>query len=124
MPTLDVLFPIVQQHQSLVSGIAIGLIIFLTVRYFQSPWRKHLPGPRGLPLPGKHPKDAWQAMARFHEVEARIRYVSTIFLMNASQATCSTSNTAGQPLIVLNTQKVGAVLLDRRAGNIVFSALG
>jgi hypothetical protein len=52
MPTLDVFFPIVQQHQSLVSGIAFGLVISLTIRYFQSPWRKLPPGPRGLPLIG------------------------------------------------------------------------
>jgi hypothetical protein len=52
MPALDVLFHTVQQHQSLLSGIAIGLVIFLTIRYFQSPWRKLPPGPTGLPLIG------------------------------------------------------------------------
>jgi hypothetical protein len=46
------IFIIVQQYQDLVSGIAFGLVIFLTIRYFQSPWRKLPPGPRGLPLIG------------------------------------------------------------------------
>jgi hypothetical protein len=46
------IFMIVQQYQDLVSGIVIGLVIFLTIRYFQSPWRKLPPGPKGLPLIG------------------------------------------------------------------------
>jgi hypothetical protein len=54
---LDVLLPsiafaIAQQHQALVSGVAVGLAISLIVRYFRSPWRKLPPGPRGFPLLG------------------------------------------------------------------------
>jgi hypothetical protein len=36
----------------LVSGVFAGIAIALTVRYFQSPWRKLPPGPKGLPLLG------------------------------------------------------------------------
>jgi hypothetical protein len=36
----------------LVSSVVAGFAIVLTVRYFQSPWRKLPPGPKGLPLVG------------------------------------------------------------------------
>lgn len=36
----------------LVSSVVAGIAIVLTARYFQSPWRKLPPGPKGLPLLG------------------------------------------------------------------------
>jgi hypothetical protein len=36
----------------LVSSVLAGLAIVSTVRYFQSPWRKLPPGPKGIPLLG------------------------------------------------------------------------
>ncbi|KAH9975378.1 cytochrome P450 [Lactifluus volemus] len=103
MPALDVLFHTVQQHQSLVSGIAIGLVIFLTIRYFQSPWRKLPPGPTGFPLIGNVLEIRSKQWLNFMRWK---REFGDIFYLNA----------AGQPIIVLNTQKVAADLLDRRAG--------
>ncbi|KAH9975377.1 cytochrome P450 [Lactifluus volemus] len=108
MPTVfqfGVLSPsaIVQQYQGLLSGIAIGLVIFMTIRYFQSPWRKLPPGPTGFPLIGnvlEMRSKQWLNFMRWK------REFGDIFYLNA----------AGQPIIVLNTQKVAADLLDRRAG--------
>ena len=46
LPSAIVVFA--QQHLVPVSGILAGCAIYFTVRYFQSPWRKLPPGPRGL----------------------------------------------------------------------------
>jgi hypothetical protein len=43
---------IAQQHLILPFPIVASLAIFFTARYFQSPWRRLPPGPRGLPLLG------------------------------------------------------------------------
>jgi hypothetical protein len=41
-----------RHNLTLVSSVVAGLVIVLTVRYFQSPWRKLPPGPKGLPFLG------------------------------------------------------------------------
>ncbi len=37
---------------TLMAGIALGLVVILAVRYTRSPWRKLPPGPRRLPILG------------------------------------------------------------------------
>lgn len=63
-------------------------------------------------------------MAHFHEVEEGIRYDSfrkrthwySLTRMMSLIGDVFYVNAAGQPIVVLNTQKTAADLLDRRAG--------
>ncbi|KAI0048181.1 cytochrome P450 [Auriscalpium vulgare] len=92
----------VQDNQTLVIGIAVALSVLFTVRYLQSPWRKLPPGPRGLPILGNAldlRKKPWIKFMEWKEKYGDVVYV----------------NAAGTPMIVLNTQKAGGDLLDRRA---------
>ncbi len=43
---------VARHNLTLVSSVVACLAIVLTVRYFQSPWRKLPPGPKGLPFLG------------------------------------------------------------------------
>ncbi|KAH9173181.1 cytochrome P450 [Lactarius sanguifluus] len=91
-----------QQYLIFTVWIVIGFAIFSTARYFQSPWRKLPPGPRGLLLGNilqlRGPQ--WFTFVKWSQQFGDIFYLKAM----------------GQPIVVLNTQKAAVDLLNRRAG--------
>ncbi|KAI0297641.1 cytochrome P450 [Russula brevipes] len=87
--SLDNLFHSLKENKSLSLGILLGLIL--------------PPGPRGYPIIGNALELRSQQWLKF--TEWRKQYGDVIYL-----------NAAGQPMVILNSQKVAADLLDRRAG--------
>ncbi|KAH9175619.1 cytochrome P450 [Lactarius sanguifluus] len=82
--------------------VVLGLAIILVVRYSRSPWRRVPPGPRGLPLIGN-------ALGLLDKTwlfgrECKEKYEDVMYL-----------TALGQPILVLNSIKAAAELLDRRA---------
>ncbi|KAI0056024.1 cytochrome P450 [Artomyces pyxidatus] len=78
-----------------------GLVIILVIRHIQSPYRKVPPGPRGLPILGNLREltdTVWLASSSHKEEYGEIVYLQV----------------PGQSVIVLNSQRVAADLLDRR----------
>ncbi|KAI9465400.1 cytochrome P450 [Lactarius psammicola] len=84
-------------------GILFGLVVLYVAHYITSPYRKLPPGPRGYPIIGNVLELRSQQWLKF--TEWRKQYGDVIYL-----------NAAGQPMVILNSQKVAADLLDRRAG--------
>ncbi|KAH9002681.1 cytochrome P450 [Lactarius hatsudake] len=84
-------------------GILLGLAVLYVARYVTSPYRKLPPGPRGYPIIGNVLELRSQQWLKF--TEWRKQYGDVIYL-----------NAAGQPMVILNSQKAAADLLDRRAG--------
>ncbi|KAH9983998.1 cytochrome P450 [Russula vinacea] len=92
----------VQAHGTLSIGIVLGLIVLYAARYLANPYRKLPPGPRGHPIIGnllEMKGGQWLKFAEWHK-----KYGDLIYL-----------NAAGQPVVVINSQKVAVELLDRRA---------
>ncbi|KAF8487323.1 cytochrome P450 [Russula ochroleuca] len=80
----------------------ICVIVFYAARYLTSPFRKVPPGPRGYPIIGNLldvGAGKWLKYTEWHK-----KYGDLIYL-----------NAAGQPVVIINSQKVAVALLDRRA---------
>ncbi|KAI0270347.1 cytochrome P450 [Russula aff. rugulosa BPL654] len=83
-------------------GVVLGFVVFCLARYLSSPFRKLPPGPRGFPIIGnilEMKTGQWLKFAEWHK-----KYGDLIYL-----------NAAGQPIVVINSQKAAVELLDRRA---------
>ncbi|KAF8271997.1 cytochrome P450 [Lactarius quietus] len=93
----------VKDNKTLSLGIFLGLTVLCVAHYLTSPYRRLPPGPRGYPIIGNVLELRSQQWLKF--TEWRKQYGDIIYL-----------NAAGQPMVILNSQKVAADLLDRRAG--------
>ncbi|VDC04579.1 unnamed protein product [Peniophora sp. CBMAI 1063] len=76
------------------------LSIWVAHRYIKSPWHKVPPGPIGLPIIGS----ALKFFDTFWLIKECPQYGDLVYL-----------NVAGQPVVILNTQRVAVDLLERRA---------
>ncbi|KAI0031587.1 cytochrome P450 [Vararia minispora EC-137] len=92
---------IAYDQSRLLSAVAVSVLFHLILRYRQSPWRHLPPGPTGYPILGS-------ALKLFDKhwlfYESKQKYGDIVYL-----------NVIGQPTIILNSQRVAADLLDRRA---------
>ncbi|KAI0066978.1 cytochrome P450 [Artomyces pyxidatus] len=94
---------VVQENKTVSYGLALGLSVLFLVRWLLSPYRKLPPGPSGYPIIGSVLELRSQQWLKF--TEWKKTYGDVVYL-----------NAAGQPMVILNSQKVAADLLDRRAG--------
>ncbi|KZV76223.1 cytochrome P450 [Peniophora sp. CONT] len=80
--------------------VVLHALAYLGLRHWNNPWRKLPPGPTGYPVIGSARK-----LVGMHWLFTECpKYGDVVYL-----------NVAGQPTLVLNTQKAAAELLDRRA---------
>ncbi|KAI0265535.1 cytochrome P450 [Gloeopeniophorella convolvens] len=93
---------IMQESRTLSLGIVCGFLVLATTHYYLSPYRKLPPGPRGYPIIGNALDLSSKQWLKF--TEWKRQYGDVVYL-----------NAAGQSVVVLNSQKVAAELLDRRA---------
>jgi hypothetical protein len=113
------LFYLVKENRTLSLGIFLGFIALYVAHYATSPYRKLPPGPRGYPILGNVLELRSQQWLKFTEWKkqfgwSRIETVAPSLMFTSGDIIYL--NAAGQPMIILNSQKVAADLLDRRAG--------
>ena len=111
------------QFLTLRNGLLLGLtVVVIAVRYAKSPWRRVPPGPRGLPLLGNvlELRDKTWLFGQ----ECKSAYRMFLFVIASENPVAYQEytpgdiiylNTLGQPIIVINSLKVAAELLDRRS---------
>ncbi|KAF5365846.1 hypothetical protein D9757_012801 [Collybiopsis confluens] len=96
------IWDLLQRNVTLVTVATVICSLVSLGRYVNSPWRRLPPGPRGLPFLGNAldlSQHQWLKFTEWRKDYGEIVYVSAL----------------GQPIIVLNSKKVAADLLDRRA---------
>ncbi|KAH9002683.1 cytochrome P450 [Lactarius hatsudake] len=103
LPGIRLVLQSAKENKILSLGILLGLAVLYVARYVTSPYRKLPPGPRGYPIIGNVLELRSQQWLKF--TEWRKQYGDVIYL-----------NAAGQPMVIFNSQKAAADLLDRRAG--------
>jgi hypothetical protein len=121
--SLSQLFHWVKENQTRALGILLGFIVLHTAHYVTSPYRKLPPGPRGYPIIGnvlELRSQQWLKFTEWRKQYGRCRFnICRTFVSHAVRTPSGDViylNAAGQPIVILNSQKVAADLLDRRAG--------
>ena len=96
--------------------LAGGLVVLYTARYFTSPYRRLPPGPRGYPIIGNILELKSQSWLKF--ADWRNKYGQFVlsshfldkFLTRSRLGELVYLNAAGQPIVVLNSQRVAVDL--------------